>query len=191
MPPFVHGRGTWHNLAVDFARAHALVAAFLRDAGARCAVIGGVAVAAYGNPRTTLDLDVVTDAGAQPLLVEFLESRGYHTLHRSSGFSNHRHDEPALGRVDVMYVSGRTADLIFDGAHEVDGPAGARFLVPKPEHLIAMKVHAMTHAPERTWQEMLDISYLVTLTGVDRDVVRGFFEKAGLGARWQELARGL
>lgn len=176
---------------MDFARAHALVAAFLRDAGARCAVIGGVAVAAYGNPRMTLDLDVVTDAGVQPLLVQFLESRGYHTLHRSSGFSNHRHDEPALGRVDVMYVSGRTADLLFDGAHEVDGPGGARILVPKPEHLIAMKVHAMRHAPERTWQEMLDIVHLVTLPGVDRDAVRDLFDKAGLAARWQELTHGL
>jgi len=29
------------------------------------AVIGGVALAAYGHPRLTLDLDVVTDAGAQ------------------------------------------------------------------------------------------------------------------------------
>lgn len=54
----------------------------------------------------------------------------------------------------------------------------------------AMKVHAMKHAPERTWQEMLDIAHLVTLPGVDRPMAKKFFDEAGLGARWEELARG-
>ena len=71
------------------------------------------------------------------------------------------------------------------------GPAGTPISVPSPEHLIAMKVHAMRHAPERTWQEMLDIAHLVTLPGVDRGMVKKFFADAGLDARWEELARGL
>ena len=49
----------------------------------------------------------------------------------------------------------------------------------------------MRDAPERTWQEMADIGFLVTLDGVDRNEVRGYFEKNGLGERWHELARTL
>jgi hypothetical protein len=175
---------------MDFARAHRLVADFLRDAGAPCAVIGGVAVAAYGYPRLTLDLDIVTQAAFQDRLVAFLERQGYRTLHRTSGFSNHVHADEGLGRVDVMYVGGRTAELLFANTRATLGPGRAPIVVPRPEHLIAMKVHAMKHAPERTWQEMLDIAHLVTLPGVDRQVVQREFERAGLASRWEELARG-
>ena len=35
--------------------------------------------------------------------------------------------------------------------------------VPRPEHLVAVKVQAMKDAPERTWQELVDIGYFVRL----------------------------
>jgi hypothetical protein len=59
--------------------------------------------------------------------------------------------------------------------------------VPKPEHLIAMKVQAMKDDPERTWQDLVDIAYLFRLDGVNRDEVRRYFESAGLIGRWNEL----
>src|SRR5262245_21933378 len=59
---------------VDFARELDEVRTLLTQRGFRVAVIGGVALAAYGNPRLTLDLDVVTDAAAQDALVEMMEA---------------------------------------------------------------------------------------------------------------------
>ena len=59
--------------------------------------------------------------------------------------------------------------------------------MPRPEHLIAMKVHAIRQDPARLWQDMADIAYLVRLDGVDRDEVRGYFAKAGLEEKWREL----
>jgi hypothetical protein len=59
--------------------------------------------------------------------------------------------------------------------------------VPSPEHLIAMKLHAIRNSPERLWQDMADIGFLVRLDGVDRDQVRSYFEKAHLMERWREL----
>jgi hypothetical protein len=155
------------------------------------AVIGGVALAAYGHPRMTLDLDIVTDAAAQDALIAFMESRGFATLHRSSGYSNHRHTERDRGRVDVMYVRNETADRVFASAKELPGPQGHPILVPKPEHLIAMKAQAMKDAPERAWQDLVDVAYLLRLEGVDRDEVRGYFVRAGLEERWRQLDRGL
>jgi hypothetical protein len=114
---------------------------------------------------------------------------GFVTVHRSSGYSNHRHPERSRGRVDVMYVRGVTADKLFASANELRGPGGRAILVPKPEHLIAMKVQAMKDAPERTWQDLVDIAYLLRLEGVNQDEARGYFEKAGLEERWHELAR--
>ncbi len=176
---------------MDFERAYEDVAGFLTTAGFHCAVVGGVALAAYGCVRMTLDLDLATEAEAQGDLVAFMESRGYSTLHRSSGYSNHRHHDRALGRVDVVYVRGETAVLLFGGVRALPGPGGRPIPVPRPEHLIAMKVQAMKNAPDRTWQELVDIAYLVRLDGVNRDEVQRYFERADLLERWRELERGL
>ena len=172
---------------MDFARELDVVEGFLARARFRLAVIGGVALTAYGHPRMTLDLDLVTEAEAQETLVAFMESQGFVTLHRSSGYSNHRHPDRTRGRVDFMYVRGDTAEKLFASAKELPGPSGRRILVPKPEHLIAMKVQAMRDAPERTWQDLVDIAYLFRLDGVNRDEVRRYFESAGLVDKWHEL----
>ena len=82
-------------------------------------MIGGVALAAYGHPRLTIDLDIVTEAAAQDLLVARMESRGFETLHQSAGYSNHRHPETGHGRVDFMYVRGETAERVFTAARQV------------------------------------------------------------------------
>lgn len=47
------------------------------------------------------------------------------------------------------------------------------------------------NAPERTWQDMADIGYLLALAGIDRREVREYFVKAGLEGRWDDLARTL
>ena len=181
----------WHNHRVDFAREPDDIGAFLSSAGFPFAVIGGVALAAYGHPRMTLDLDLVSEAAAQDTIVAFMESRGFVTLYRSAGYSNHRHADRRHGRVDFMYVRGETAARVFSGLRRLPGPGGRPIAVPRPEHLAAMKVQAMKDAPERTWQEMADIGYLLKLEGVKRDEVRGYFEKADLLERWRELERAL
>lgn len=172
---------------MDFVRVIEDVGAFLSARGYRYAVVGGVALAAYGHPRLTLDLDIVTEANAQPVLIPFMEGLGYATLHWSSGFSNHRHQDRARGRVDFIYVKDQTATRLFDGLRTAPGPGDTPIPLPRPEHLIAMKVQAMKNAPERTWQEMVDIGYLLGLPGTDRAEARGYFEKADLLERWREL----
>lgn len=172
---------------VDFARELEAIRVFLVDGKLRVAVIGGVALGAYGNPRLTLDLDIVTDASGQDALIAFMESQGFVTLHRSSGYSNHRH--PERGRIDFMYVRDQTADRLFASATTLPGPGGRPILVPKPEHLIAMKVQAMRDAPERGLQDLVDIAYLLQVEGVDREEAHGYFARAGLEERWHELTR--
>ncbi len=181
----------WQNRAVDFAGELDAVRAFLTQEGYRLAVIGGVALAAYGHPRMTLDLDLVTEAAAQDTLVAFMESRDFVTLHRSAGYSNHQHHDRDRGRVDFMYVRDRTAERLFASVRALPGPGGRGILVPKPEHLIAMKVQATRDAPERAGQDMVDVAYLLQVEGVDRAEVRGYFMRAGLEERWNELARAI
>jgi hypothetical protein len=184
-------RAACQNAGVDFAAALDKIDAFMAGRSIRYGVAGGVALSAYGLPRLTLDLDIVTEARAQDALVPFMESEGYDTLYRSAGFSNHRHPDPRRGRIDFIYVGGETATRLFAGIRLADGPGARRVPVPRPEHLIAMKVQAIRNAPERTWQEMVDIGYLLKLPDTDREEVRAYFAKADLLERWHELERAL
>ena len=172
---------------MDFARVVTLVVDSLSEAGHPCAVIGGVSMAAYGMIRTTLDLDLVTVDAAREHLVKYLESEGPETLHASSGYSNHLHLDPDLGRVDVVYVSGTTSLQMFADLRSIDGPGGLRLPVLRPEHLAAMKVYAIRIDPSRKFRELEDIRYLLNLPGVNREEIRRYFEKNGLDAEYAEL----
>jgi hypothetical protein len=176
---------------MDFVGVLDRVDGFLTGHGWRFALVGGVALAVYGNPRLTLDLDIVTEAEAQEALVAWMEAAGYATLYRSSGFSNHQHASPDRGRVDFIYVRDETARKLFAGVEVVPGPAGKAVSVPRKEHLIAMKVQAMKNDPTRTLQDMSDVGYLLKLDGTNRDEAREYFVKAGLLERWEELTRDL
>ncbi len=167
------------------------MAVFLDERGFRHALIGALALAAYGLPRATVDLDLVVDAEAQDAIVEHLEQRGYETVHRSPGYSNHVHPDPSSGRVDFVYIDRDTADALFSAARAFPGPAGRTTLLPRPEHLAAMKVLAIKNDPTRTFQDLADIRFLLTLPGVNREEVRGYFAKHGLEGRFDDLEKTL
>jgi hypothetical protein len=123
-------------------------------------------------------------------LIAFLEQRGFETLHRSDGYSNHLHADAALGRLDVIYVDEDTRGKIFAEARPAS-LAGMSVVVPKPEHLAAMKIHAMKNDPSRAFQGMADIQFLMRLPGVDRGQIREYFERSGQAERFHELERSL
>jgi hypothetical protein len=177
-----------YHRSVNFANVLQTVVQFLDSHGTRHAVIGGVAIAMYGHPRTTLDLDLIVEAVIQEDLIRWLESLGYQTLHRSSGYSNHAHPEPSWGELDFVYAQGETAEKLFSGCRMSPGPGGLTVPVPRPEHIAALKVTAMKNDPARTFREQEDIRFLLSLPGVDRREVQGYFERYGLKERFDELA---
>ena len=163
---------------------------FLDREGIPFAIVGALALHTYGYSRATNDVDLLVGRDAQDRLVAFLEKCGFETLHRSDGYSNHLHADPALGRLDVIYVDEDTRGKIFAEAR-LASLAGMSVVVPKPEHLAAMKIHAMKNDASRAFQEMADIQFLMKLPGVDRDEIRAYFDKAGQLERFHELERSL
>jgi hypothetical protein len=155
-------------------------AEFFAQEGIRYAVAGGLAIHAWGRSRTTHDIDFVVDGSVQNRVLAFSESLGYRTLHASSGYSNHEHPDQTFGSVDFMYVYGATAERVFAEASQRIVAGDAEAPVPKPEHLIAMKVQAIKNAPRRVSIDVPDIEFLLTLPGIDRKAVRDYFDRAGL-----------
>lgn len=172
---------------MDFGRALGELSDFFRDHDEPFAVIGGLALAAYGIVRTTQDVDVVVPRVCQEGLVAHLETLGYETLHRSVGYSNHLHPEPARGRLDVVYVDAATAEKLFPAARTLPVSGARELPVPSPEHLAAMKVLAMKNDPGRRFQELADIRALLRIPGVDRAAVRRAFVAHDMLAHYDEL----
>lgn len=153
------------------------------------ALAGAFALNAYGLGRATADLDLVVPAGAQTGLIRMLETMGYETLHASSGFSNHLHPDPVLGRVDLVYIAEPTASKLFGACRRMPFAGSRDMLVPRPEHLIAMKVRAIKNDPKRRLRDLADIAFLLRRGDVDRDEAREYFADAGLLEDWNELRR--
>lgn len=172
---------------MDVTRVLELVAPFFESRREPYAVVGGLALLAYGAPRATFDVDLLAPRSARDPLVHFLEASGFATLSVQPGFSNHQHADPVLGRVDVIYVAGATADAVFAGCSRrpitdtLDAP------VPRAEHLVAMKVQAF--AKDRTrYSDLADLQYLLALPGLDADEARGYFAAAGIAEYFERLS---
>ncbi len=167
---------------MDFESVLRMLAGFFEETSVKWGVVGGLAMAVYGAGRTTLDVDIVVDGDAQTMLVDFLEARGYETLHRSTGYSNHLHHDPLMGRVDVVYV-GRDEPRSLPGPRSnLDRPGpdpGAR-----PEHVAAMKAFAIKNDRRRTCE---DIRALLDAPGVDRAEINSYMVRYGLEALLERL----
>lgn len=152
------------------------------------ALAGGLAIVAWGHTRLTHDVDFVVNGSDSDRVIAFAESIGYRTVHVSPGYSNHRHPEEAFGNLDFMYVYGETARQVFAGVVRLT-VADTEVAVTRPEHLVAMKVNAMSSSPMRVLIDAPDIAFLLTLPDIDREKARDYFARHGLLQIYDELER--
>lgn len=173
---------------MDFRTVAETMRRFFEDRATPFAVIGGFGLHAYGLSRTTYDLDLLVDASSQDELIRYLEEElGYQTLHRSAGYSNHLHRDPAWGRLDFVYIRGETSRKLFAELRTAEVLAGVELPVPRPEHLAALKIHAMKNDPARRHRELADLRFLLGLPQIDRAAVRAELDKRGLGEAYDDL----
>jgi len=94
-----------------------------------------------------------------------------------------------MGRIDFVYVGGETSRRLFGSTRIMPVMEGISLAVPRAEHLAAMKIQAMKNDPERTFQEMADILFLLRLPEIDEDEIRGYFEKQGMIEKYHEIRK--
>lgn len=162
---------------MDFDEVLRTFAAFFEREGIRHALIGGLALRAWGHVRATQDVDFVVEQTAKERVIAFAESQAFETFYVSEGYSNHERNDD---RIDFMYVDPVTAQQIFDAAQQRTVIEGITLAVAKPEHLSAMKAIAIKSNPRRGWRDVDDVLFLLRLPGVDRKFVRDYFVRKGL-----------
>jgi hypothetical protein len=153
------------------------------------ALIGGMAMKAWGRVRLTKDIDFAVGRSDQARVLAFAESLGYETLYVSEAFSNHVHDEARFGRVDFMYLAGETARRIFAASQIKVVVGDASLPVASAEHLAMMKAMAMKNFPHRALFEGEDVRSLLSVPGVDRAAIREYFASHGLLELFDAIAK--
>ena len=132
----------------------------LGDAGVPCALIGGLAVSARAEPRTTRDVDVAISADgddAAERLVFHLQSRGYvvgmlleqENTGRIATVRLTRESERSV-YIDLLFASSGIEPEIVAAAEELAVLEDVTVRVASRVHLIAMKVLARDdrHRPQ-------------------------------------------
>lgn len=179
------------------------------------ALIGGLAVSARAEPRTTRDIDVSVSVSGDPeaeRIIGYFLSRGYRVESQL--------EQEATGRLATMRLrvpgeegGGVIADLLFASsgiepevvaaAEPLEVMPGLFMPVARTGHLLALKVLALDLArPERRPQDLGDIQELLRVAdgeeiqqarqGLDLISRRGFDRQAGdrrrdLRAEFEEL----
>jgi len=155
------------------------------------ALIGGVALAAHGLVRATLDLDLLVDAARDMDARRILAQLGFETLHVGENFSNHLLDRL---RVDILYARRPHRQRMLERAIALR-VGGVLTKVVQREDLVGLKLQALASDPTRS-QDRSDIETLVRdFAGVmDMDRVREYYtifeREAELDALLEAVRRG-
>jgi len=174
------------------------VTAILRAAherGLASLLIGGNAIILLGYLRNTVDLDLLLPERERSRWLDLLRELGYRFFHGVSAFAQFEPPEPDGVPVDLMFVDEETWEKLIAGAREAK-LADQPVLLPRPEYLVALKLHAAASAtrskPEVDWE---DIRQIVRICGLDsaepafRELILRYGGEDGL-ARIEQFSRG-
>lgn len=196
------------------------VAADFEDLGWRFALVGGLAVSARAEPRTTRDVDVAVavadDAEAEATLFE-LQQLGYRLVMlleqtRARRLATARlHTPVSRGAdviVDLLFAASGIEPEVVRAAERIEVLPGLTLPVARVGHLLAMK---MVSRGKRRPQDDADIRALLAVAGAadrrtarralalverrgmarGRDLQRAFASLARLGSRADGVGSGL
>lgn len=137
-------------------------------------VIGGHALMAWGVSRQTADLDLLVPEPWRPRWKELLADLGYGSPHEHTSFVQYAAPAHGAWPVDLLVVGHDTFERVL--AESAPARFGrAECQVASPDHLLAMKFHALRYVTDAVGLKYLaDIHALVRRTGrkVSDDSVR-------------------
>lgn len=142
-------------------------------------VIGGHAVALYGFPRETADLDFFVCSEDRPSWATLFADLGYHIFSDAPNFAQLASHKETAWPVDLMFVRPATFKPMLDASRVVEF-YGTTSRIPALEHLIALKLHAIKNTqPNRFLKDFLDVENLIRANRVDikSENIRRLFEK--------------
>jgi len=171
---------------MNFKNQFILLTEFFEQQNFDYALIGAFALHAYGYTRVTKDVDFITRLQYREQIIEYLESMDFETINCTDAFSNHLFPAGSI-RLDLLYVNGETASLIFESLEEKKLFGELKIPVVSPEHLVALKLFAASADPERKFKELADIKELIKISKIEPKSIKNYFIKYKLEEYFDEI----
>ena len=138
------------------------------------ALIGGLALAAHGAARATVDIDLLAAGDRADTVDELLRARGYECLYRTENVANYVNRDPEAGRVDFLFAV-RTYGHAMLARAQRHSILGHSIRVVDASDLIGLKVQASSNDASRLRRDLADIECLLLSAELDLDRVREYF----------------
>jgi hypothetical protein len=167
------------NLRKTLTEAHSI----LEQQGIAHALIGGFALAAYGQHRATIDIDFLADGSKKDLIKSSLLAKGFTLKHESAEVLQFS----GVGFLDIVLANRPLSQEMLKQAIQ---NAELGVYVLRPEDIIGLKIQAYKNDASRELQDKADIQQLLKIPNIDFDLIKKY---ADLFQEWTaiEKLRGL
>lgn len=156
------------NLRKTLVDAHSV----LSQAGVAHALIGGFALAAYGQHRATADIDILAEGSKKEIIKIELIKKGFELKHESSEVLQFS----GIGFLDILLANRPLSQEMLKRAG-LNQELNVHIL--KPEDIIGLKIQAYKNDPSRELQDKADIQKLLALPNLDSLLVKKYAELFG------------
>ena len=130
-------------------------------------LIGGHALILIGFARNTVDIDLLVPTFRRSAWLDLMRELGFRFYHGIGAFAQFEPEDKGVTSVDLMFVDDHTWSSLSE-APITKTLAGHDVRLPRPEHLVALKLHAAKgpdrSKPETDWE---DIRQIVRICGLD------------------------
>ena len=104
-------------------------------------LIGGHALILIGFARNTVDIDLLVPTFRRPAWLDLMRELGFRFYHGAGAFAQFEPEDKGVTSVDLMFVDDHTWSSLSE-APITKAIAGHDVQLPRPEHLVALKLHA-------------------------------------------------
>lgn len=158
----------------------------------RYALLGGMALGAWGAPRGTVDIDFLVHFDDMPKVDAIMLGLGYQCRYRTENVSQYISPLNIFGEVDFLHAFRSPSLSMIQRAEDrkiFDGTVSVKVLII--EDLIGLKVQAMANNESRMAQDMTDIESLLALhaSAVDWTLIEEYFALFFFDDQCKELRR--
>ena len=155
------------------------VHSILDQEGIAHALIGGFALAVYGNFRATVDIDFLADGSKKEIIKKVLTAKSFILKFESDEVLQFS----GIGFVDIILANRPFSQEMLKQAIQ-NKELGVHVL--RAEDIIGLKIQAYKNEPTRSLQDKADIQKLLQLPSLDMTLVKKY---ADLFQEWNEIKK--
>ena len=162
------------------------------------ALIGAGALALYGMPRFTADIDLLAEQQKHGSIRKIMNELGFDCFQDTETFAQFDSELGVYGKVDFMFVQTDDGMAVLERAVHVTDAFWGNITVVQPTDYAVLKLMAIANNPERKAHDTADLETLFraaaagfmdfhTFTPIDAERLKAFAEKFDIKAHLECL----